>query len=407
MSTVVESQIASRYRRLMTALLRGTLRLDVWVNKVYPSDFNPLYYTGGLSNLFLFVLVLSGIFLFFYYEASLGASFASVQYLTERVPYGGIIRGVHRYAADGFIIGILLHMFRNWFTDRYLFSRDNPWISGMFLLLFAGFIGFTGYQLVWDERAQLLTAMFVAMLHSIPAAGEGLARLFLGGPGVGDQTLVRVLFLHIGPASALYVLLWWHYLRLRHPKVWPPGVWVLLCVGLVFLFAGVIPVTREVIPAAAPAARPASFPMDVFFLLPFWLLNLLPPGGVVTLLVLLFVVGLAIPYAGRRETPGEMGVRHAGVAQVIDGNCTGCELCYYDCPYNAIIMVPSPGPGLSKAAANRTLLAVVVESRCVECGICIGACPFEALELPKFLERDVLRQVAEALRPGSGQAVQA
>jgi formate hydrogenlyase subunit 6/NADH:ubiquinone oxidoreductase subunit I len=92
-----------------------------------------------------------------------------------------------------------------------------------------------------------------------------------------------------------------------------------------------------------------------------------------------------------------MDVRHAGVAQVIDGNCTGCELCYYDCPYNAIVMVPSPAPGLSRAAANRTLLAVVVESRCVECGICIGACPFEALELPKFLERDVRARVLEAV----------
>jgi ferredoxin len=405
MSTIVDRQPSRWYPRVMTSLLRGTLRVDVWVNKLYPSDFNPLYYTGGLSNLFLLTLVLSGIFLFFYYDASLGEGFASVQYLTERVPYGGIIRGVHRYAADGFIVAILLHLFRNWFTDRHLFSRDNPWISGMFMLLFAGFIGFTGYQLVWDERAQTLTAMFVAMLRSLPAAGDALARLFLGGVGISDGTLVRILYLHIGPASALYVLLWWHYLRLRHPKIWPPGVWVLLCVGLVFLLAGAVPVTLDRIPPASPAARPTSFPMDVFFLLPFWLLNVLPAGGVVFLLVALFVIGLAIPYVSRRETSAEMSVRHAGVAQVIDGNCTGCELCYYDCPYNAIVMVPSPGPGLSKAAANRTLLAVVLESRCVECGICIGACPFEALELPKFLERDVLRQVAEAVRPA--QAVRA
>src|SRR2546426_105149 len=172
MSTVVERQISGRYARLMTSLLRGTLRLDVWVNRLYPTDFNPLYYTGGLSNLFLFTLVLSGIFLFFYYDASLGEAFASVQYITDGVPYGGIVRGVHRYAADGFIVGILLHLLRNWFTDRHLFARDNPWISGMFLLLFAGFIGFTGYQLVWDERAQLLTSMFVAMLRSIPARGQ-------------------------------------------------------------------------------------------------------------------------------------------------------------------------------------------------------------------------------------------
>lgn len=394
--SVAAPRASGRYGRFMTSLLRGTLRLDVYLNRIYPTDFNPLYYTGGLSNLFLLTLVLSGIFLFFYYEASLGGAFESLRYITQDVPYGGIVRGVHRYAADGFIIAVLLHLFRNWFTDRYLFSRDNPWISGMFLLLFGGFIGFTGYQLVWDERAQLLTSMFLAMLNSFPVVGTTLGRLFMGGEGVGEATLVRVLYLHIVPASTLYVLLWWHYLRLRHPKIWPPGVWVLLCLGLVFLLAGVIPaISGE---PASPAARPTSFPLDIFFMLPFWLLNYLSPGAVVVLSIALFAVGLAIPYVSRREAAPQMGVRHAGVAQVIDGNCTGCELCYFDCPYNAIIMVPSPGPGLSRAAANRTLLAVVMESRCVECGICIGSCPFEALELPKLLERDVQQQVAEAVR---------
>ena len=385
-----------RYGRFMTALLRGTLRLDVFINKVYPTDYNPLYYTGGLANLFLFILVLSGIFLFFYYEASLGGAFASVRYITEGVPYGGIVRGIHRYAADGFIVAVLLHLFRNWFTDRYLFSRDNPWISGMFLLVFGGFVGFTGYQLVWDERAGVITGLFLGMLRGIPLVGAALARVFLGGEGIGDSTLVRVLFLHVAPASALYVMLWWHYLRVRHPKIWPPAAWVLFCLGLVVLLAGVIPATSG--PAATPGADATSFPMDVFFLLPFWLLNWLPAVLVVVLLTILAVVGFAIPYAGSRERPEAMDVRHAGVAQVIDGNCTGCELCYYDCPYNAIVMVPSPTPGLSRAAANRTMLAVVLESRCVECGICIGACPFEALELPRFLERDVKQLVTEAVR---------
>ena len=385
-----------RYGRFMTALLRGTLRLDVFINKVYPTDYNPLYYTGGLANLFLFILVLSGIFLFFYYEASLGGAFASVRYITEGVPYGGIVRGIHRYAADGFVVAVLLHLFRNWFTDRYLFSRDNPWISGMFLLVFGGFVGFTGYQLVWDERAEVLTGLFLGMLRGIPLVGAALARVFLGGEGIGDSTLVRVLFLHVAPASALYVMLWWHYLRVRHPKIWPPAAWALFCLGLVFLLAGVIPATSG--PAATPGADATSFPMDVFFLLPFWLLNWLPAVLVVVLLTILAVVGFAIPYAGSRERPEAMDVRHAGVAQVIDGNCTGCELCYYDCPYNAIVMVPSPTPGLSRAAANRTMLAVVLESRCVECGICIGACPFEALELPRFLERDVKQLVTEAVR---------
>jgi ferredoxin len=384
------------YRRALSWLLRQTLRLDVYINKVYPTDWNPLYYTGGLTNLFLLVLVVSGILLLFYYVASLDGAYASVAYLTERVPYGGLLRGIHRYAADAFIIAALLHLFRNWFTDRYLFSRDGPWISGMFLLILGGFVGVNGYQMVWDQRAQAVTQIFVDLLSAIPLLGGPLARLFLGGRGISDTLLPRVLFLHVGVASFLYLLLWWHYVRLRHPKIWPPATWVLTTLGLIILLAA-LPGTAPVAGVAAePGVTVTSYPLDVFFLLPFWLTNWLPPVVVTLGLILLFGAGYVIPYLAR-ETEPQMGVRHAGVAQVIDGNCTGCELCYYDCPYDAIVMVPSPHPGITKAAANRKLFAVVMDSRCVECGICIGACPFEALELPKFLEADLTRAISQAV----------
>lgn len=383
------------YRRTLTALQRWTLRLDVWINRVCPSDLNPLYYTGGLANLFLFILVLSGIFIFFYYVPSLSGAHESVTYLTERVPYGGLIRGIHRYAADAFIIAALLHLFRNWFTDRYLFSRDSPWISGMFMLLLGGLIGATGYILVWDERGLVVLSVFADMLRAIPGVGDGLAHLLLGGPGIWEGTLPRVLLLHVGPASALYMLLWWHYVRLRHPKVWPPATWVLVSLGVITLLAALVPAVSGT--PATPGLAPRTFWLDVFYLLPFWLAGYLPAVLVVAAIAIPFAAGFVIPYLNR-EAPDAMGTRHAGVAQVVDGNCTGCELCYYDCPYDAIVMVPSPYPGLTRAAANRKLLAVVVDSRCVECGICIGACPFEALELPGFLESDVQRRVAEAVR---------
>jgi quinol-cytochrome oxidoreductase complex cytochrome b subunit len=383
------------YRKTLTGLQRFTLRLDVAINSVYPSDLNPLYYTGGLTNLFLFILVLSGIFIFFYYVPSMSDAHPSVTYLTEVVPYGGLIRGIHRYAADAFLVAALLHLFRNWFTDRNLFSRDSPWISGMFMLLLGGFIGATGYMLVWDDRALVVLSAFADMLKSIPAIGGAMAALLVGGTGLSEGTLPRVLLLHVGPASALYMLLWWHYVRIRHPKVWPPATWVLVSLGIVTLLAALVPAVSGT--PAAPAATPGAIPLDIFYLLPFWLAGLVPPVLVVLLVVGLFVAGFVIPYVAR-ETSQQMGVRHAGVAQVIDGNCTGCELCYYDCPYDAIVMVSSPHPGLTRAAANRKLLAAVIDSRCVECGICIGACPFEALELPGLLDSDIRQRVAEAVR---------
>jgi ferredoxin len=385
----------SVYQRTLTALQRWTLRLDVAINRVYPSDLNPLYYTGGLANLFLFVLVLSGIFIFFYYVPSLRGAHASVTFLTEQVPYGGLIRGIHRYAADAFIIAALLHLFRNWFTDRFLFARDSPWISGMFLLLFGGFVGITGYILVWDVRGLVVLSKLVELLRAIPFAGDSFAWIVIGGVGLSEETLPRILTLHVGLASAMYALLWWHYVRLRHPKVWPPATWVLTSLGLIVLLAALVPVVSG--EPAVPGVTPTTFWLDVFYLLPLWLLNVLPPFLIVALIGVLFVAGFAIPYLSR-EAPEAMGPRHTGVAQVIDGNCTGCELCYYDCPYDAIVMVPSPHPGATRAAANRKLLAAVIDSRCVECGICIGACPFEALELPGFLESDLRRRVAEAVR---------
>jgi ferredoxin len=390
------------YKRLLNRLLGWTLGLDEWINRIYPADFNPLYYTGGLSNLFLTVLVLSGIFLFLYYVPSFNEAYTSLQYISEvgpfavsGVPYGQIIRGIHRYSADGFIIVILLHFFRNWFTERFRFSRDEPWISGMMLLLFAGFIGVTGYVLVWDQRSALLVAMTGHTLGAIPVIGGALQSALFGGPGLTNLLLPRMLYLHVGPATFLYVLLWWHYVRIRHPKVWPPAVWTLFALGAILLCASLIPAVSQ--PPASPLAPSSRLAVDWFFLLPYVALKYVTPAWLLLIAVVIVVYGLYIPYQ-LPETPAEMGIRDSGVAQVIDANCTGCELCYYDCPYNAIVMTPSPHPGVTRAAQARKLLAIVLESRCVECGICIGACPFEALELPGYLEKDIQGKVLEACR---------
>jgi ferredoxin len=390
------------YKRLLNRLLGWTLSLDEWINRIYPADFNPLYYTGGLSNLFLTVLVLSGIFLFLYYVPSFNEAYTSLQYISDvgpfaisGVPYGQIIRGIHRYSADGFIIVILLHFFRNWFTERFRFSRDEPWISGMMLLLFAGFIGVTGYVLVWDQRSALLVAMTGHTLGAIPVIGGALQSALFGGPGLTNLLLPRMLYLHVGPATFLYVLLWWHYVRIRHPKVWPPAVWTLFALGAILLCASLIPAVSQ--PPASPLAPSSRLAVDWFFLLPYVALKYVTPAWLLLIAVVIVVYGLYIPYQ-LPETPAEMGIRDSGVAQVIDANCTGCELCYYDCPYNAIVMTPSPHPGVTRAAQARKLLAIVLESRCVECGICIGACPFEALELPGYLEKDIQGKVLEACR---------
>ena len=54
-------------------------------------------------------------------------------------------------------------------------------------------------------------------------------------------------------------------------------------------------------------------------------------------------------------------------AEVVIDKCTGCSLCYRDCPYQAIEMVPAP------AGSRFKLLATVKTARCSSCGLCVGA----------------------------------
>jgi formate hydrogenlyase subunit 6/NADH:ubiquinone oxidoreductase subunit I len=79
-------------------------------------------------------------------------------------------------------------------------------------------------------------------------------------------------------------------------------------------------------------------------------------------------------------------------AQVIRDNCTGCSLCYNDCPYEAITMIDRGNDG-----TRYKRLAVVDAGRCANCGLCVGACAFKAIEIPRRGTATVLEEIEAAL----------
>jgi CDP-4-dehydro-6-deoxyglucose reductase len=44
---------------------------------------------------------------------------------------GGILRSIHRYATDGMILTMLLHMLRHFAYDRYRGFRSFSWLTGV------------------------------------------------------------------------------------------------------------------------------------------------------------------------------------------------------------------------------------------------------------------------------------
>jgi len=370
------------------SLNKGMLKIEHVTNVIATSKYNPFYYHGALPQFFLWVLFLSGLLLFAYYIPTIDQAYAakeminaytSVQYITNTIPFGAVVRGIHRYAGDAMVITILLHAVRVWFTDRYRQYRIVQWLSGIVLFVLVLVIGQTGYYLVWDERALVLTRMTVAAFDVLGPVGEPLKWWFLNGRAITNFTLANFLFIHIGLSFSLLFFLWIHYVRMQRPIVTPPPVINYILMALVVVSVYFWPLHME--PPAVMAMHPTTFDVDPFFLWPYWLMSKTNPLVFWILSLFLVIGSCLVPYGPWAKTPP------VPVAEVVDNKCTGCSLCAKDCPFAAIEMVPAP------AGSRFKLLATILPYRCSGCGVCVGACAFDAVDLADIQDADITARI--------------
>ncbi len=376
------------YAGIIAQFQRLTLFIERILNSTFSQKYNPFYYHGALPNFFLWVLFISGLLLFAYYNPTLEGAYPSLEYMTKQIPSGALFRALHRYAADGMMIFVLLHFFRVWFTDRYREYRILPWITGVILITVLYLAGLTGYMLIWDSESVALTYMTVNFLNSIPGIGSSLASLLIGGDIVTDYTLTRYLFLHLGIPASMLFLLWWHYLRITRPVTNAPLVLNLMLFGGLLVACGLWPVGIGEAPNLATPS--ASIEVDWLYMLPHGMLaNGASPFLAWVVLLGIPVAMLLLPYLQKKQFRGQF-------AQVVNENCTGCSLCYHDCPYEAIEMMDRDDDTRFKR------IAVVDPGRCANCGLCVGACAFKAIEIPRMNTERVFKEIQVAL--GSAQS---
>jgi quinol-cytochrome oxidoreductase complex cytochrome b subunit len=374
-------------------LQKATLWLEKGLNGIFSQKYNPFYYHGALPNFFIWALFLSGLLLFAYFQPTLATAYASVHYITFELPFGNLFRSIHRYASDGMMIFVMLHLFRVWFTDRYREYRILPWVSGVILLAITFIIGLTGYLLIWDQEAVTLANITFNLVRKTPFIGTSLAEFLMAGKMITDYTLTRMMFLHLGIPLFMMFMLWVHYLRITRPVSEPPLPLVVMMAGGLFLVSAVFPVGLQLLPNASdPSAAPSltAISGEVNFDLLYAWPQFLAAQGIAPLAVILLVlavpVGLLIlPYLQKKALRDQYAV-------VVKDNCTGCSLCYNDCPYEAITMVDRGNDG-----SRFKRLAVVDPGRCANCGLCVGACAFKAIEIPRRESANVLAEIEAAL----------
>ncbi len=171
---------------------------------------------GGITFLLLLVLGVTGGLLMFYYVPSVERAYDDIVAIQSAIPFGALIRNMHRWAAEGMVICAFLHMCRVFYTGAYKPPREFNWVVGIVAGLITLAFSYTGYLLPWDQLAYWAVTVGSEIAGYTPVLGSQVRTILLGGPAVGQPALIRFYNLHVFILSFMMVIvLGIHFWRIR------------------------------------------------------------------------------------------------------------------------------------------------------------------------------------------------
>ncbi len=171
---------------------------------------------GGISFFLFLVLGITGGLLMFVYVPSVERAYADIVSIQSAIPFGALIRNVHRWAAEGMVICAFLHLCRVFYTGAYKPPREFNWIVGIVAGLLTLAESYTGYLLPWDQLAYWAVTVGSEIAGYTPLLGSQLRTILLGAPAVGQPALIRFYNLHVFVLPfATVVVLGIHFWRIR------------------------------------------------------------------------------------------------------------------------------------------------------------------------------------------------
>lgn len=346
--------------RLRSPLQTGFLSAEKAFDQVFGPEWNPMRQLGTVAFHLYFIAAVTGIIVYVFFETSVARAYASVEYMTDDLWFfAGVMRSLHRYASDGMVLAMALHLLREWSFDRYRGVRWYAWVTGVPIIWLVYTSGLSGYWLVWDELAQYVAVDSMEWFDWLGIFGEPVANNFLAEGSLTDRFFTLLVFIHIFVPLILMFIMWMHVIRVTQPKINPPrglGVGVLLALVALALAKPALSHAQANLDKVPQLLNLDWFYMAFYPVYDAWgpeALWALAVGGSLFLAALPWLPPLKYP-----EAP-----------KVTLEQCNGCGRCYADCPYGAITMVArSDGLPYSQEAK-------VNPDNCTRCGICVGACP--------------------------------
>ena len=218
----------------------GVVRTQI--NKVFPTHWS--FMLGEVALYSFIILLLTGVYLALFFDPSItkviydGAytplngvemsrAYATALDISFEVRGGLFVRQMHHWAALMFMMAMVAHMGRIFFTGAFRRPREANWIIGCSLILLGMVEGFMGYSLPDDLLSGVGLRIMSAIILGLPIIGTWMHWAIFGGDFPSDLMLDRFYILHVlilpgiilGLIAAHVLLVWFQ----KHTQFPGPG----------------------------------------------------------------------------------------------------------------------------------------------------------------------------------------
>ena len=216
------------------------MRVENIFNVAFGDKLNPFYHLGTISFWQFWLLAGTGFYLYIFADTGINDAFESVERITHDQWWaGGIMRSIHRYATDGMILTMMLHMLRHFAYDRYRGFRSFSWLTGVALIWLVYVAGINGFMLVWDKLAQFVVIATAEWFDILPMFNGSLIRNFLYLENVNSRLFTLLAFVHLGAPLIVVIIMWVHVQRVPRAHINPPRP-IAIAVSLMFIALALI-----------------------------------------------------------------------------------------------------------------------------------------------------------------------
>jgi ubiquinol-cytochrome c reductase cytochrome b subunit len=190
----------------------GARGARVLMRKVFPDHWS--FMLGEIALWSFVILLLTGTYLALFFQPSMadvvyhgsytkldGITMSQAYASTLRISFdirgGLLVRQIHHWAAIMFMVAIMAHMLRVFFTGAYRKPREINWLIGIVLITLGMLEGLFGYSLPDDQLSGADLRITEGAFQSIPVAGTYISYFLFGGAYPGTQIVPRMYIVHV------------------------------------------------------------------------------------------------------------------------------------------------------------------------------------------------------------------